>query len=116
MNYRIALALVAGALTAGLAACGSRPEPGGTTSQAPGTALSGFGVPECDSYLPKYEACIDGKVPEMARAMVRQQLEASKAQWKQAAATPEGRSGLATACRAAEDAAKQAMRAYGCSW
>jgi hypothetical protein len=77
---------------------------------------SEFGVPECDDYLTKYLACIDSKVPEAARATVRQSLDQTKAQWQQAAATPEGKAGLATGCKAASDAAKTAMAAYGCTW
>jgi hypothetical protein len=75
-----------------------------------------FGVPECDSYMQKYLACIDSKVPEAARAQLRQTLEQSKAAWEQAASTAEGRAALASACTQAEAAAKQGMQAYGCAW
>jgi hypothetical protein len=47
---------------------------------------------------------------------MRQSLEQTKAAWKQAAATPQGRDGLAMACTQAEAGAKQAMAAYGCAW
>jgi hypothetical protein len=75
-----------------------------------------FGVPECDDYLKKYLACIDSKVPESGRAMARQAVEQTKASWKQAASTPQGKDGLAMGCKAATDAAKQSMAAYGCTW
>jgi hypothetical protein len=81
---------------------------------AAGTAE--FGVPECDEYFTKYLACIDSKVPESARAMVRQGLDQTKASWKQAASTPQGKQGLAMGCKQATEAAKQAMAAYGCTW
>lgn len=129
MDRRSTLAVVS-LLALGLAACGGGAKqetaapankPAQTTQQAaPSTtttaAVSDFGVPECDDYINKYLACIDSKVPEAGRAMVRQQLEATKAQWKQAAATPQGKQGLAMGCKAASDAAKQAMAAYGCTW
>ena len=84
---------------------------------APAMAAAGdFGVPACDSYMKKYMACIDSKVPEQARAMMRQSLDQAKAQWKQAASTPQGRDGLTMACTQAEAAAKQATAAYGCTW
>lgn len=93
-------------------------QPPATTAAAE-TAVIGaaeFGVPECDEYIDKYVACIDSKVPEAGRAMVRQGLDQTKAQWKQAASTPEGKAGLATGCKAAMDAAKAAMAAYGCTF
>lgn len=75
-----------------------------------------FGVPECDVYFRNYTACIDSKVPEATRVMIRQQLEASKARFMQVASTPEGRLGLVMACKQADDASRVAMQAYGCSW
>ena len=75
-----------------------------------------FGVSECDSYIKKYLACIDSKVPEATRAMFKQGLDQSKASWKQAVSTPEGRAGLAAACIQAEAATKQSTAAYGCQW
>ena len=87
-----------------------------TQAVATTTSATEFGVPECDSYVKKYLACIDSKVPDSARAMVRQSFDATRAQWKQAASTPQGRSGLTSVCLQAEAAAKQAMAAYGCTW
>jgi hypothetical protein len=48
--------------------------------------------------------------------MARQSLDQTKAQWKQAASTPGGKSALASGCKAATDAARTAMSAYGCSF
>lgn len=110
------------------AACGGAPEKApATTSSAPAAAATTaaapaaggaaeFGVSECDDYLKKYLACIDTKVPEAGRAMARQTLDQTKASWKQAASTPEGKSGLAMGCKAATDSAKTSMAAYGCSF
>jgi hypothetical protein len=87
-----------------------------TTSMAGAVAAGDFGVPACDQYMRKYLACVDSKVPEAARGMMKQSFEQSKAAWKQAASTPEGRAGLVSACTQAEATAKQAMAAYGCAW
>ena len=111
------------------AACDDAPEKAPTTTSSGGSAPAAaaaapaavgaaeFGVPECDDYLRKYLACIETKVPEAGRAMARQTLDQTKASWKQAASTPQGRSGLAMGCKAATDSAKTAMAAaFGCSF
>lgn len=130
MQKRGAKAVVACGIVlglSGLVACGGGAKSGesagnsapATKAAAPATAGGGeaqFGVPECDEYIAKYTACVDSKVPEAARVMVRQQLEATRVSWKQAASTPEGRAGLTLGCKQASEAAKAAMQAYGCSW
>jgi hypothetical protein len=94
--------------------------PAASTAAAPAAAPAGgtseFGVPECDRYVKNYMACVENNVPEAARAGVRSSFDQARAAWKQAAATPEGRQGLAMACQQSEAATKQAMAAYGCKW
>ena len=112
-------------------ACGEKPAEQAPASapaaQVPvkGPATSGtatlagtveVGVPECDQYLKKYFACVDSKVPEASRALMRQSVDTMKMAWKQAAATPQGKTGLAQACSQAEAQAKMSMAAYGCTW
>ena len=92
-----------------------------TTLAAPATlpaaAAGDFVVPECDTYMKKYMACMDSKkVPEAARAMMRQQLDQTKAAWTQAAATPQGKASLAMGCQQVDQASAAAMKAYGCQW
>ena len=129
MKLRIAgLALAAIGLAAAGCSGGSTPPPPATTAAQPaaaapaaasgGTTVAAgdFGVPACDQYMRKYLACIDSKVPEAGRAMMRQSMEQTKTAWKQAASTPQGRDGLAAACVQAEATAKQAMAPYGCTW
>lgn len=73
---------------------------------APAAAPAGggdVGVAECDDYIKKMEACI-GKMPAEAKAAMEQGFKQSKDAWKQAAATPQGKEGLKTACKAALDA------------
>ena len=108
-------------------ACGEAQGPAKTApaaapaaTQAPAAAAPAaaaeFGVAECDDYMAKYLACVDSKVPEAARAALRQSLDQTKAQWKQAASTPEGKSTLAMACKQMTESAKASMAAYGCSF
>ena len=110
-------------------ACGQAQAPAKTAPAAPAAtqasaaaapaaapAVADFGVAECDDYMAKYLACVDSKVPEAARATMRQTLEQTKAQWKQAASTPQGKSSLAMACKQMTESAKASMTAYGCSF
>jgi|ERR1041384_6120242 hypothetical protein len=75
-----------------------------------------IGVEECDDYLAKYEACVNSKVPEAARAQLKASFEQTRKSWQALAATQQGKAGLAQACTAAHNAAKQSMAAYGCTF
>jgi hypothetical protein len=88
-----------------------------TTATASSSTSSGesIGVPECDDYLQAYRDCIASKVPEASQAELKEALEQSVATWRSAAASPEGRAGLAVACTQAREAAKPSVSAYGCS-
>jgi len=103
-------------------ACGGGAEKGSPATearQAPASAtagVNGFGVKECDDYLAKYTECVSSRVPEAVRAEMMAAIGQSKSQWQAAAATPEGRAGLAQACVQATEAAKASMEAYGCRW
>jgi hypothetical protein len=121
------LAVVIGVALASVA-CG-----GSSTSQPPATtapavtapaatsalstsAAAEFGVPECDSYMSKYRACLDSKVPDSAKAMLKTTLDQTAAAWRQAAATPQGKAALAQSCAQQETLAKQTLAPYGCTW
>jgi hypothetical protein len=75
-----------------------------------------IGVAECDDYWAKVNACVNSKVPEAARASFKSAMDQSMKAWKQAASTPEGKAGLATACKQALETAKTSFSAYKCEW
>ena len=75
-----------------------------------------IGVPECDDYLVKYEACISDKVPEAARAQFKSNLELRRKMWRDLAANPQTKPGLAQTCKNSTDAARLSMSAYGCDF
>ena len=95
-------------------AVGAAPAPASATP-ASTSAGTDFGVAECDDYMKKYLACID-KLAPAAQTQARQSLDQSRAAWKQAASTEQGKAMLATTCKAASDAAAPAMHAQGCAW
>ena len=116
---KISYFLMALSLVVMVAACAKAKKEETTTTTTTTTAApegGRTGVPECDDYITKYEKCISGKVPEMARGALKTAFETTVEEWKKAAATPEGKAGLAQGCKMAMDAAKQSMAAYGCEW
>jgi hypothetical protein len=125
-NYKLAFLLAAtlmcgslasAACSSGGASAGSEPKSGAATTTTTAAASGdSIGVAECDQYLAAYESCLKDKVPAAARDMMKTSFESTRASWRQAAATPEGRAGLATACKTARDAARQAMASYGCQF
>jgi hypothetical protein len=88
------------------------------TTTTPATTATGaggdIGVPECDDFLTKYEACITGKIPEAARATFTSTLKKYRDQWRQTASTPEGRAGLAQGCKMAAEQTRAALKSFGC--
>ncbi len=87
-----------------------------TTSPTTSTASSTgdkIGVPECDDFIAKYEACSD-KVPEAGRAQYKDALAQWRKSWKQLAANPTTKGTLAAACKQAADSSAASWKAYGC--
>jgi hypothetical protein len=86
----------------------------------PATTTAGssdsIGVAECDAYIAAYEKCVKEKVPEAARAQTNAALAQSRKSWKELAANPQTKATLAGACKTAMDAARQSMKAYGCTF
>jgi hypothetical protein len=106
------------ALLLALAACQQSSPPATTTAPAKAAAVAtadSVGIPECDDYLTKYQACVQSKVPEAARGALKQSIDQTRAAWRTAAGNPGGKEGLAAACKQARDASKTAMAAYGCT-
>lgn len=88
-----------------------------TSTPASTTAAAGdIGVPECDDFLKKYETCVSGKVPAAAQATFKTSLDTWRSSWKQLANTPQGKAGLATACKSAMEQAKTSLASYNCAW
>lgn len=87
--------------------------PASTTAANAGDKI---GIPECDEYLTKYEACVSGKVPDAARAQYKSSLEQTRKSWREMAANPQTKAGLAKACQMASDQAKQTFKMFGCEF
>jgi hypothetical protein len=88
------------ALTALLACNKDSASGSGGSGGSGGSAASGggdsIGVKECDDYMKKWADCY--KDPA-TKAAAKPGLDQTVAAWKQAAATPQGKAGLATSCK-----------------
>lgn len=74
-----------------------------------------IGVPECDEYLEKYDACL-AKLPEVERNAVINALASYRKTWRETASTPKGKSDLAIGCKEILEITRQTTRVYGCTW
>ncbi len=102
--------------TAPAAEAATAPAEEAAMAPAEEAAAGEIGVAACDEYISKWEACLEAHVPAEAREQVKAALDASRASWKQAAATPEGKAGLEAACKQAIEVAQTQVAAYGCTW
>jgi hypothetical protein len=87
-----------------------------STAPATTAAADKIGVPECDEYLANYDACVSGKVPEVARAQYKTALDQTRASWKKLAENPQTKASLAAACKTASEQARTAMKSYNCTF
>jgi len=89
-----------------------------STPTTPATTASAdkIGVPECDEYLTNYDACISGKVPEVARAQYKTAIEQTRASWRKLAENPQTKGTLAAACKQAAEQSRTAMKSYNCTF
>jgi hypothetical protein len=89
-----------------------------TTASTPATVPAGekIGVPECDDFIAKYDACVSSKVPEQARAQYKSAIAQWRASWKKLAENPATKGTLAAACKQAAAQQEAALKSYGCSW
>jgi hypothetical protein len=87
-----------------------------TETKTETTSTDKIGVAECDDFLAKYEACVNNKVPEAARASFKSGMEQWRSSWKQLAANPQTKGSLAEACKKSLESSKQSLSAYSCAW
>ena len=87
-----------------------------TTTSTTAPAGEKIGVPECDDFIAKYDACVSSKVPEMARAQYQSALKQWRESWKKLAENPQTKGTLAAACKQAAEQQAAALKTYGCAW
>ena len=93
-----------------------KPMTAGAPSEKPTMAVQKIGVPECDDFIAKYDACVSDKVPEAARAQYKSAIAQWRTSWKKLADNPSTKGTLAAACKQAAEQQAAALKSYGCSF
>ena len=98
----------------------ARPEAGGRPQGVPDAtpaSIPEFGVPECDKYVKKYLACVEGHVTDTQKEELTAAFEANLLKWRALSVMKEGKLALSLACKAAAAAAKENLTVeYGCEF
>ena len=74
------------------------------------------GVPACDDFLAKYEACVSGKIPAAQQPTFKSSVDQMRASWAAAAKNPNAKPALEAACRQSVEHIKASTAAYGCAF
>lgn len=82
------------------------------------TAIGKIGIPECDDYVEKFEACVNTKVPEGQRANFMSSFNSMRESWKAivVADNPQSKAALAAGCKQSMEASKKTMSSFACAW
>ncbi|HWN10623.1 MAG TPA: hypothetical protein VNO50_15395 [Pyrinomonadaceae bacterium] len=97
----------------------TKTEPASTASTPATTAVASgekIGVPECDDFIAAYDACVTGKVPEVARAQYKASIEQWRTSWRQLAANPNTKATLAGVCKQSAEQARASMKSFDCTF
>ena len=85
-------------------------------SVASSAAAEPVGIPACDAFLTKYEACLSDKVPAAQQSAFKGQIEQLRTGWVSLAKNPQTKPTLESACKTSADQIKAAVASYGCKF
>ena len=79
-------------------------------------AAQEIGIPACDDFIAKYEACVSGKIPAASQVEFTNALAQWRTQWKQLAADPNNNMILTGICNQMQQQSKASFTPYGCAF
>jgi len=77
-------------------------------------AADAIGIPACDDFLTKYQACVTSKVPAAQKAMMQGGVDGMRKGWLEAIKSLE-REQVEEICKNAPAQMKQTFNSFGCS-
>jgi hypothetical protein len=86
------------------------------TTRANASGEEEIGIPECDAYIRKYQACLAERVPVEAQTPLRIALDEKRKQWRASATDQYSHATVSDQCRSAMAIARQSMSEYGCDF
>jgi len=75
-----------------------------------------IGVPECDEFIAKYEACITDHVPAAKKTQYRENLAMWSKAWREIMVKSGSPQGVAEACKRHIIASRESMKSFGCEF
>ena len=79
-------------------------------------AAEPIGIPACDDFITKYEACVSTKVPAAQQSTFRMSLDQMRSSWAGLAKMPEAKPQLEASCKASMEQMKPALAPHGCTF
>lgn len=86
------------------------------SSASAAVAAEPVGIPVCDDFLVKYEACVADKVPADQQSAFKGQIEQLRASWISLAKNPQTKPTLESSCKTSADQMKAAVASHGCKF
>lgn len=74
-----------------------------------------IGIPACDDFFTKYDACM-AKIPAAQQATYKGQMDQMRTAWKGMAANPQTKATLESTCTQMNATMKTSMAQFGCQW
>jgi hypothetical protein len=75
-----------------------------------------IGIPACDDFLKKYEACVTSKIPSQQRATFQTQFDQMRKAWSEAAKNAAAKATLESTCKQSAEQTKAMMANFGCTF
>ena len=94
----------------------SRNANGSGGNSTPVASTEKIGIPECDEFVAKYEACITDHVPEAKQRQYRENIAAWSKAWRQQMVNTTARDVVAAACKRHIIASRESMKSFGCEF
>jgi hypothetical protein len=82
----------------------------------PALRVEKIGIPECDEFVAKYEACITDHVPEAKQRQYRENIQAWVKLWRQRMVEAAPREVVVEACKNHIIASRESMKSFGCEF